>query len=288
MFKRIFCFLSCILFPSVLCTRFQEMHKAPTILKIGQYPAKKKERDPYRKKLRKLTSKAVRYMTEDELRAGTDLAVLLKDFDQALILLKQLIKITQSVTVAKIARLEIADITFEIGDLKNAAKHYEEYIELYPGDKEKVAYACYKGILSNFYSILPADRDQTATLKTIELANNFLVAKNAMFKTYNNEVERIKTTCLSRLWEHDVVIVNFHIKRGSIGSAKLCVADARAKLLPQIPGIEKHMLECDYTIALAEKDTTSALKIAQDLAKRFPESLVLTTAKKPTNFAIRF
>lgn len=262
---------------------------APTTLKLATKKLTKKEKDPYRKQLRAHTKKVIRFMTETELKEAARLNIVLSDFDEALLYLRQLVKITQSITTAKNAKLEIADITFQMGNLKKAAEYYEEYISLYPGDKEKVAYASYKGLLSHFYSMLPADRDQTSTLKTINLAHSFLSNKSSLFfKTYLKDVENIKTVCFSRLWEHDVVVFEFHMKRGTVKAANVCLADAREKLLPQLPGLEPKILQCEYKVALAQNDTQRATRISHDLATRFPETVRVASVKKPTNFATRF
>ena len=174
----------------------------------------RKEKDVFRKKLKKMTSgKVVKAMPEEELRAAADLCLSLQWYDQSLTYLKKLEKKTKNTTVAKNVKLEIADINFQEGNLKTAGKLYDDYINLYPGDKEKAAYAKYKGILSNFYCMLKKDCDQTATHKTIALADAFLESNSTLFKKYAYDVESIKNHCFTRLYEHDAVIFDFYVKK---------------------------------------------------------------------------
>lgn len=241
----------------------------------------RKEKDQLRKKLKKMLSgKVVKHMTEEELRATADICLALEWYDQSLTYLKQLEKKTKNTTTAKNVKLEIADVNFQEGNLKSAAKLYDDYINLYPGDKEKAAYAKYKGILSNFYCMLKKDRDQTATHKTIALADAFLESNSTLFKKYAYDVQSIKNHCFTRLYEHDAGIFDFYLKKESFKAAEQRLASMRNNLLSKRPDLEPRFLECEIRIAQAQHDTPRVVRVTKELTTRFPEEVRVAQAKK--------
>jgi outer membrane assembly lipoprotein YfiO len=255
------------------------LKEAPTFLVKKQLS--RKEKDTIRKKLKKMLSgKIVKTMPEEELRTVADMCLSLQWYDQALTYLKQLEKKTKNTTTAKNIKLEIADIHFQEGNLKTAAKLYDDYINLYPGDKEKAAYAKYKGILSNFYSMLKKDRDQTATHKTIALADAFLESNSTLFKKYAYDVQSIKNHCFTRLYEHDAVIFDFYLKKESFKAAENRLASMRNNLLSKRPDLEPRFLECEIRIAQAQHDIPRVTRVSKELATRFPEEVRMAQAKK--------
>lgn len=262
--------------------------QAPTLLTSKHLS--RKEKGLLRKELKKLTNKPIKTMTEVELRKAADICLDLQWYDQSLTYLKKLEKkASKNTTTVKNIKLEIADITFQEGNLKSAAKLYDDYINLYPGDKEKAAYAKYKGILSNFYCMLQKDRDQTATHKTISLADAFLEGKSSLFKKYAYDVQAIKNHCFTRLYEHDVVVFDFYLKRESFKAAEKRLASMRKELLPKRPDLEPKFLECEIRMAQAQRDIPRVTRISQELATRFPEEVrIAQAARTPINYVTRF
>jgi outer membrane assembly lipoprotein YfiO len=262
--------------------------EAPTFLLSKNLS--RKEKDTLRKKLKKMMSgKVVRTMTEEELRTAADLCLSLQWYEQSLTYLKKIEKKTKNTTVAKNVKLEIADINFQEGNLKTAAKLYDDYINLYPGDKEKAAYAKYKGILSNFYCMLKKDRDQTATHKTIALADAFLESNSTLFRKYAYDVESIKNHCFTRLYEHDAVVFDFYLKKESFKAAENRLTSMRTLLLSKRPDLEPRFLECEIRIAQAQHDTPRITRVSKELASRFPEEVRVAQAKKIIpNYVTRF
>lgn len=246
------------------------LKNAPTHLKKQNLT--RKERAAIRKEAKYFQRRILKTLTEEELRRAADVCLALDWNDEALAYLEKLEKITKNTTTVKNVKLEVADINFEQGNLKTAGKLYDEYNNLYPGDKEKAAYAQYKGILSNFYCMLENDRDQTRTLKTISLADSFLEIKSSLFKKYAQDVRTIKTHCFTRLYEHNVNVFEFYLKKSSFKAAETRLASIRSTLLPKLPGMEPNLLECEYRVAQAQKDTPRALKIAAELSTRFPNA----------------
>jgi|GEM_PF-3511480 len=268
--------------------RVQSIKEAPNFL--AKTTLSRKERVALKRQFKNLTSgRATKSLSEAELRIAADICLSLGWYTDAEEYLKKLEKKTKSSTTIKNLKLEIADISFQEGNLKTAAKLYDEYINLYPGDKEKAAYAKYKGILSNFYSMLEEDRDQTATHKTIALADTFLEGNNTSFKRYAHDVSSIKHHCLTRLYEHDVVVFDFYVKKHSFKAAEKRLASMRQSLLPKRSDLEPKFLECEMRLAKAQHDEPRVMRVSQELANRFPEQVRLAQAKKSVpNFLTRF
>lgn len=265
------------------------LNNAPTLLKKN-HSYTRPEKNSIRKEAKKFQSRILKTLKEPELRHAANLCLALEWHDEALTYLKKLEKITKNTTVVKNVKLEIADITFEKGKLKEAGKLYDEYSSLYPGDKEKAAYAQYKGILSNFYCMLENDRDQTGTLKTISLADSFLESKSSLYKKYAQDVNSIKGHCFTRLYEHNLNVFEFYLKKDSYKAADTRLASIRTNLLPYLPHVEPSLLHCEYRVAQAQKDTLRAVKISEELASRFPNEAtrIAQTTTPARSYVTRF
>ncbi len=244
--------------------------QAPTFLNIK--PIAHNEKKQLKKKLRSLTKGLmVKEMQEPALREAANISLTLKEYDDALIYLKQLSKTTQSSTVVKVVTLEIADVMFQNGDLKTAAKLYEEYVNLYPGDKKTAAYAEYKELLSNNALRAENDRDQTATLRTIKLADALSEKQGTFVKQYAPYVQAIKNDCVSQLYNHDVVVFDYYVKKKSFKAAELRLDNIKTNFLLKRPDLEPSILNCEIRFAQAKNDTIRVAQLSDDLVKRFPE-----------------
>lgn len=228
----------------------------------------RKERKSAQKKLTSLTVKPIKEMTEKELRSCADLALGLESYEDALRYLERLKIVTKSSTTVKELKLEIADLHFEQGALKVSAQEYEEFLKLYPGDKQ-AEYAQYKGLLSNFYAMLEADRDQTATHNTIKLADSFL-DKSDRYKQYNKDVESIKYSCYERLYDHEVVVFDYYMSKGSFKAAETRLTSITKNYSKKLPDTEPKTLHLAYRLADAQGKTKEAQKIQYRLASKFP------------------
>lgn len=114
-----------------------------------------------------------------------------------------IINILQDHNQIKHYKLDLADYCFSLEDWVKAASRYEEFCLLYPGS-DKSEYAQYKLILCTFYVSLSPDRDQSDTIKTLNLITHFL--KRAKDQKFISEAESIHTTCRKRLFEHETVV----------------------------------------------------------------------------------
>ena len=248
-----------------------------------------KEKKIALKKYKALDRKPTKLMTEKELRSIADLALQLGYKAEAVTFLTRLMVLLKSTLVIKNLKLKIADINFDRGALKLAGQEYEEFLKLYPGDK-KAEYAQYKGLLSNFYTMLSADRDQTPTLNTISLADAFL-EKNELYKQYNKDVQEIRTSCYYALYDNEVTIFEYYLKKGSNKAAETRLASLRKSYQTLLPDTEPKILHMEYRVALAKNEPVRAKNVYAKLEKKFPtytQRLALTHKPKSKKNYVAF
>jgi len=134
-------------------------------------------------------------MTIDELRQASDYAFASDHKELAAEYIERLIKKSNDPEELKDLRLQLADIYFEGGQMKEAFKIYSMYLNLYPGSAHR-AYVHYQAILCRFYMSLSSDRDQAFTEEafrlTQEYADKLKEDHNNIYTTYAQQVEEIQ------------------------------------------------------------------------------------------------
>ncbi|MFA5998390.1 MAG: outer membrane protein assembly factor BamD [Candidatus Babeliales bacterium] len=161
--------------------------------------------------------KLVKNMDEQELRQVLEYGKIVKDGELVHKTYFYLFKISTEQSAIKEYKLGLADYCFLQEDYEKASGCYEDFFMLYPGSKE-AAYSQYKSILCSFYLSLSADRDQTATHKTISLINFFLMKETD--QKFIDEVKTIYTTCRERLFKHEAHVFENYIKQQKFLSAE--------------------------------------------------------------------
>ena len=180
--------------------------------------------------------------------------------------------------------LELADLYFDIGNLRKAESWYNSFEQLYPGDKN-IEYANYKSILCSYWLTLDAERDQSPTKNAIERSKKFL-ARSDIYHEYTDEVAKILADCQNKLLESEIKVFNFYLKQGDYLSAKTRLANMEKEFLKDMPKAEPQllMLACDF----AEKvnNTTLLKEKKQELQTKFPnyqqDSTIVAHNKKPS------
>lgn len=267
----------------------EEKKRAPLAFSHKKKPLVGKERRELRKVCKSFIKKPLKDMNEKELRKAADMTLRLDWYDDGLRFLERLKTITKSSKVVRQVTLEIADINFDRGALKLSAEGYEKFLRLYPGDKQ-AEYAQYKGLLSNFYAMLEADRDQTATHNTIKLADAFL-AKNDRYKDYAGDVKSIKLSCYERLYDHEVTVFEYYLKKGSHQAAKTRLTAIKKTYNAMLPEVQPKTLHLEYRLAQAQGATEEAQKLHYKLASRFPSystKMAINTTGKPKKNYVSF
>jgi outer membrane protein assembly factor BamD (BamD/ComL family) len=244
-------------------------------------------RDPQKDRLLK---KTLRDMSLEELREAHEYAILIKNTDSAIKFIEHMIMATKDQKELCSLRLELSDLYFEKGDMKNAGKHYLEYVKFYPGSKQ-CDYAEYKAILSRFYARLKPPLDQTKTRRTIRLAQNYIDRPNDQNKIFQDDVKRIQHMCYQDLYSYEVDIFNGYLKRGQLTGAQTHLGFIKEELLPVMKEIEPQMIECEIVLAQKQGNKTLAGEKTQHLEQTFPTYVPLKLAaqtKKKKSYVSRF
>ena len=133
-------------------------------------------------------------------------------------LVEQLITLSSNDINIKDLKLQRADLHYSVHHIDKAAALYEDFGMLYPASKE-AEYAWYKALVSRFELALDADKDQTNTRKTIEIAKEFL--KLAQNTDLIKEAATILMQCYERLYDHEVYVFTFYLKKKNFTAAQM-------------------------------------------------------------------
>lgn len=202
--------------------------------------------------LKKLTGKQL-----EEVYAYTQTHKM--DYAFMIDLLERLIALSDNHAGVKQYKLQLADTHYIVHHLEKAAACYEDFGVMYPGSKEN-EYVLYKAVACMFELSLDADRDQTNTKKTIVLIKEFL--KRAQKTELIQEAQEISQKCYDRLFDHEVYVFNFYLKKKSFVPAQMRLD----YIIKQFPLTIKNLNE--KVAVLAEK-----LELAKHPVKATPKYL---------------
>lgn len=257
---------------------------------LAHHDYSKIELKALRKEFDALTKhKDAKSMDYQELRHAADLALKLGWYDRALIYLKQIVTTSKDSEIIKVVKLEIAEVYFQKGVLKKAGEAYQEYLELYPG-AENAEYAHYKQVLCLFYQTLKTDQDQTPTRDTLALTERYL-EKGLAYRKYRNEVNEIRKQCHIMLYQNEVNVFNFYMKKKSFGAASGRLAHLKQQYLQQLPGVEPEIIGLECRLAQAQGNTELYEERLAFLEKKYPHYLSQSTRvaqRSGKNYATRF
>jgi outer membrane assembly lipoprotein YfiO len=240
------------------------------------------------KKEREVLHKPIKDLSVDELRLRLTIDTKNGYENDKLKVIDQLVILSTDQPEVQQLRLERADIYFDEGMMKEAARYYREYIKLYPGSKDR-DYAEYKRILCNFYAQLTPPHDQTKTTKTLEMITSYLDQEN-VHQAYRDEVRKIQTTCYNDLFEYEKGIFNFYAKQHNIKAA-----DARLKHMQKtfetLHTFDAECLELEAYLAHLQGNTELLKEKTLLLETKFPEympSMLLVHTNRKQNYVHRF
>ena len=162
--------------------------------------------------------KTLRYMNFEEMGKRKDLLVSFNDKFTAIKYVEKMIPLCNDLEEKGSLILELADLNFDYGNLKEAELRYKEFYTFYPGNKS-VEYAHYKAILCGFNTILSPDRDQTKTKETLTLTTDFL-KNHERFTTYRKEVFNIHRRCQRHLFDGEASVFQFYLNQNSFKAAQ--------------------------------------------------------------------
>lgn len=242
-----------------------------TTLVAGKKPYYNRNRVTHtnRKKFVAKKNKTLSEMNFDELKEAKNRAVKAKNTEIALKYMQKMLPLCNDLTEHATLMLETADALLATGAVKEASSMYQDFSTMYPGHA-RIKYASFKAIDCSYATVLIAERDQTATLTTIELAETFLT-QNDSCKDYYKEVETILSACYKLRFDSEVSIINFFIKQKNIASAQKRIERIREKQLPVFPAGERELIELECLVASKKNDTELLLQKQTELATKFPE-----------------
>jgi len=207
-----------------------------------------------------------------------------QDRDLAFKAFYHIINILQDHNQIKVYKLDLADYCFKLEDWAKAAARFEEFCLLYPGC-DKSEYAQYKLILCTFYLSLGADRDQSDTIKTLNLITHFL--KRAKDQKLISEMESIYKTCRKRLFEHEVLVVETSLQQQKFIGAQKRIEHIQANFV-DIPEIEKYVSYLQEMTDLVKNPETRPFLVRINLQNALTPKVNKTIKKSDVQKAVSF
>ena len=217
-------------------------------------------------------------MSLSELLETKNQQIKSKNFDLAIKYLERAVTLCDDINMKAALIIELADILFKQQKYDEAAKWYNEFTVLYPGNAS-IEYASYRNVVCSSKKLLSYDRDQTPTEKTIELANKFL-SRGDIFTTYQEEIKKIRNECYNLLALSECDKAHFYIKQGNYSAAQNRLESIREQQLEKAPEIHHFLAQLEVDLAAAFKEfkaPESSINLAQvtntekkkDMSKRF-------------------
>lgn len=219
-------------------SRFQKAKQKTAKLKFGdevvvKQDDSKKEDQPVHPRRRKASEERRQFESYgiQELQARKNKHIAMGDKDVAIKYVERAIALTQDQHMLKDLRLQLADLNFDVENFEDAAKAYNEYIELYPGSS-LYEYAAYRAISATYNQMLDAERDQAMTRETITQAKKFLANPNN--NKYRVDVEKILQDSYQRLFDAEVYVFHFYLRKNRYACAQKRLDYIKAELIPHI------------------------------------------------------
>lgn len=252
----------------------------------------------YKNQQRESTKKTIKTMNMQELIEKKDELLASGDKVTAAKFAEKMVTMCNDLTQRGLYMLDLADLHFELGNLKKAELVYKEFAALYPNFKhegeDKTEYALYKEIVCSYLSILDADRDQTKTKETLELVNLFDERSQGAFKKFDQDVVTIKKECTRRCMDSEINVFNFYLHRGSYRAAHHRLAkieETYKKMTKELPQVVEIVDE--LKLALEEKKTKAGITApllmpVQEAVKAVEQGTTQVAAAEKKNMVDRF
>lgn len=183
--------------------------------------------------------------------------------------------------------LELAQISLDEGEYAKAQKYASLYQNLYPGS-EDIEKASYINIKAHFLDTLNAERDQSKTSQTIELAKNFI--KNNDLSDYTDTVKEMLESCYQKLIISELNVAQTYLNRFNYSGRETSLAAAQARLdyvrrelLPQAEFTEGLLLNAEIKLASARKDMDKVKSKKHELDTKYPNGIPQLASNKDQN-----
>jgi outer membrane assembly lipoprotein YfiO len=215
-------------------------------------------------------------LTFDELKSNVKTALKHKQYNDAANTLETIIsRFSDHPDIAKY-KLALAQAYFKIGRFPSAYELYNHYNQFYPSDKN-AENAKYRAVKSMFYQTLKMDCDQTTTIETTKLCDEYL--QNPYYKKYQNEIRDILYTCQQKLINKEIYVFNFYLNKGKYQAAHSRLKYLEKEYLPKDKNLEARLLYLKCQLAKKEKNNNSLNESLIKLSHDYPESKYSQMAK---------
>lgn len=177
-------------------------------------------------------------------------------------------------------KLALAETYFKLGKFPSAYELYNDFAQFYPSD-ENAEYAKYRAILSKFYQTLNPNCDQTTTIETTKLCQEYL--DTPTFKKYSSDIRDIQHTCEFKLIDKEVYVFNFYLNQKKYTAAQNRINSLEKDYLPKNPSIEARILYLKCQLAKKQKKNSEFKQHLEQLLTKFPDSQFTQLASGITN-----
>ncbi len=174
----------------------------------------------------------IKTMRLDELYPAKNRYIKEGKTEFAKVTLERIITLENNQTKLKNARLELAQLYYEVEEYENAQKAYSEFAELYPGSKKR-EFAQYKAIACSCKQIDTSDRDQTSTHAAAKMAKCYLDEEDCT--QYRKEINSLCNMCYEKLVEHELGVAHFYAQKNKPEAARKRVDYIKKNYLADAP-----------------------------------------------------
>lgn len=243
----------------------------------------KNQKEVAQKPKRKILSE----MTFEEVIVSKDRVMKSKNYTSGLKYIERALKLCDDINEMEKLLIEYSDTLYACQRYEKAGRSYNELANLYPGS-DKVEYALYQAIVCSSMLMLDAERDQSKTQETIDLANQFLQRAD-IFTEYKTKVEEIKEKAMRTLVQSEFNICQFYINSYEYGQAERRLNGIRKDWITKLPDIEPEVLVLECTLAEKQNKPDIISEKTKELQNKFPQATIqLAQNKQRTNFLHRF
>jgi len=251
-------------------------------------PTKRMSRKKQKISQPKVAKKTLSTMNFEELKKSKCELITAGNKEVAIKYLEKMIPLCIDMYDRSQVMVELGDIYYETGRLAKAFTMYREFVNLYPGS-EQVEYSLYRAIICKFDDISDAERDQTPTKETIDLAAEFL-ERSDVFITYKDKVEDILKKCRERLFENELTVFSFYLFNKRIVAATKRLDLIKKEFVLLMPELEPRIMLLEVELAQAQNNNELVEQKQDELVTKFPDYVVhmAQATPKKKHFAAQF
>lgn len=227
------------------------------------------------KKTVKAPTKSIKDMTFQEAAAAKAYHTYMKNTDMVIRCAQRMLAVGNNQEEMRNLRLELAETFLEKQNYTEAERYALDYQKHYPGSTD-ARYAGYLAIKANFLSKLTADRDQTKTEVTIQLARDFL-NKYPQDSEYRQSVQDMIEICYKDLITREINVIQSQINKYKYSRSTTALTGAHKRityikdmLLPHVKTEEPHVIQMELKLAQMSGKQDVIRTLEQQLQTKYP------------------